>query len=199
MLKRIQWKYISALWPIQTRRLSSLISLVLVIPCKFSYVTLSSVSFPISPERKRRVSSRAPPRSDAAAPPTPASHSRPASLRQTLPHINGKAEHAVTAGRTRSSARFGTHSTDPPPSRASPPPVPTHSKGPESTTRTARAQNSQASPSVSKETESPNNADSGGRESRRKLRTPVKHTPGLWFIILSSVQLKRYSNCTARW
>ncbi|KAK3519346.1 hypothetical protein QTP70_024773 [Hemibagrus guttatus] len=131
-----------------------------------------------SPERKRRVSSRAPPRSDAAVPPTPASHSRSASLRQTLPHINGKADHTVTSGRTRSSTRFGTHSTDPPPTQTSPPPVPTQSKGPESTSRTARAQNSHASPSISKETESSNNTDSGGRESRRKLRTPVKHTPG---------------------
>lgn len=150
---------------------------------------LSPVSFPISPERKRRVSSRAPLRSDAAAaaaaPSTPASHSRPASLRQTLPHINGKAEHTVTSGRTRSSTRFGTHSTDPLPAQSSPPTLPSHSKGPESTSRTARAQNSQSSPSTSKETESLNSADSAGRESRRKLRTPVKHTPGLWFIILS--------------
>lgn len=151
---------------------------------------LTSVSFPISPERKRRVSSRAPPRSDAAVPPTPASHSRPASLRQTLPHINGKAEHTTTSGRTRSSTRFGTHSTDPPPTQTSPPPVPTQSKGPESTSRTARAQNSHASPSISKETESSSNTDSGGRESRRKLRTPVKHTPGLWFIIRSIVHMK---------
>lgn len=140
---------------------------------------LTSVSFPISPERKRRVSSRAPPRSDAAAPPTPAGHSRTASLRQTLPHVNGKAEQTVTSGRTRSSARFGAHSTDPPPTQTAPPPVPTHSKGPEATSRTARAQNSHTPPSISKETESSNNTDSGGRESRRKLRTPVKHTPGL--------------------
>lgn len=159
--------------------ISSVIFYVPVIASQFSSVMLSSVSFPISPERKRRVSSRVPPRSDAAAPPTPATHSRPASLRQTVPHINGKAEHTVTTGRTRSSARFGTHSADPPPSQTSPPTVPTHSKGPESTSRTARAQNSQASPGVSKETESSNNSDSGVRESRRKLRTPVKHTPGL--------------------
>lgn len=158
--------------------LSSVISHKLVICCKFCLAMLSSVSFSISPERKRRVSSRAPPRSDAAAPPIPASHSRPASLRQTLPHINGKVEHTVTTGRTRSSTRFGTHSTDPPLSQSSPPPVPTHSKGPEPTSRTARSHNSQASPSISKETESSNSVDSGGRESRRKLRTPVKHTPG---------------------
>ncbi|XP_036446662.1 PH-interacting protein isoform X3 [Colossoma macropomum] len=138
-----------------------------------------------SPERKRRVSSRAPPRSEAAAPPTPAGPSRPPFLRQTLPHINGKAEPAVAAGRTRSSARSGTHSTDPPPSQSSPPPVPTHSKGAEHSSKNLRAQNSHSTPSISRETESSAVAHSnggggggGGRESRRKLRTPVKHTPG---------------------
>ncbi|KAL7865002.1 hypothetical protein AOLI_G00164220 [Acnodon oligacanthus] len=139
-----------------------------------------------SPERKRRVSSRAPPRSEAAAaPPTPAGPSRPPFLRQTLPHINGKAEPAVAAGRTRSSARSGTHSTDPPPSQSSPPPVPTHSKGAEPSSKNLRAQNSHSTPSISRETESSTVAHSnggggggGGRESRRKLRTPVKHTPG---------------------
>ncbi|KAL6483079.1 hypothetical protein MHYP_G00079510 [Metynnis hypsauchen] len=138
-----------------------------------------------SPERKRRVSSRAPPRSEAAVPPTPAGPSRPPFLRQTLPHINGKAEPVVAAGRTRSSARSGTHSTDPPPSQASPPPAPTHSKGAEPSSKNLRAQNSHSTPSISRETESSAVAHSngggvggGGRESKRKLRTPVKHTPG---------------------
>ncbi|KAI4900691.1 hypothetical protein NFI96_033776, partial [Prochilodus magdalenae] len=136
-----------------------------------------------SPERKRRVSSRAPPRSETTAPPTPAGPSRPSFLRQTLPHINGKAEPAVAAGRTRSSARSGTQSTDPPPSQSSPPPVPTHSKGAEPASKNLRAQNSHSTPSISRETEnsavSQSNGGGGvGRESRRKLRTPVKHTPG---------------------
>ncbi|XP_076874728.1 PH-interacting protein isoform X2 [Brachyhypopomus gauderio] len=137
-----------------------------------------------SPERKRRVSSRAPPRTDTAAPVTPvtpATPSRPPFLRQTLPHINGKAEPSVAAGRTRSSARFGTQATDPPPTQPTPPPVPAHSKGVESSSRTLRAQNSHPTPSISKETENssvPHNNEGGGRESRRKLRTPIKHTPG---------------------
>uniref|UniRef100_A0A3B4EIK5 PH-interacting protein n=1 Tax=Pygocentrus nattereri TaxID=42514 RepID=A0A3B4EIK5_PYGNA len=140
-----------------------------------------------SPERKRRVSSRAPPRSEAAVPPTPAGPSRPPFLRQTLPHINGKPEPVVATGRTRSSARSGTHSTDPPPSQSSPPPAPTHSKGAEPSSKNLRAQNSHSTPSISRETESSAVAHSnggggggggGGRESRRKLRTPVKHTPG---------------------
>ncbi|XP_072553595.1 PH-interacting protein isoform X2 [Salminus brasiliensis] len=134
-----------------------------------------------SPERKRRVSSRAPPRSDTAAPPTPAGPSRPPFLRQTLPHINGKVEPAVAAGRTRSSARSGTHSTDPPPPKTSPPPAPAQSKGAEPSSKNLRAHNSHSTPSISRETEGSAVAhgnEGGGRESRRKLRTPVKHTPG---------------------
>ncbi|XP_066526500.1 PH-interacting protein isoform X2 [Hoplias malabaricus] len=143
-----------------------------------------------SPERKRRVSSRVPPRSETAAPPTPAGPSRPPFLRQTLPHINGKAEPAVAAGRTRSSARSANNSTDPPPSQSAAPPAPAQSKGAEpssssssssSSSKSLRAQNSHSTPSISRETESATVAHSnggGGRESRRKLRTPVKHTPG---------------------
>ncbi|XP_062870970.1 PH-interacting protein [Trichomycterus rosablanca] len=131
-----------------------------------------------SPERKRRVSSRTPHRPETAAPPTPASHPRPSFLRQTLPHINGKAEPPAGAGRTRSSARIGTHSTDPPVSQSAPPPVPTHSKGPEVSSRILRAQNSHTPPSSSKETKSHAATESRGRESRRKLQTPVKHIPG---------------------
>uniref|UniRef100_A0A4W4HN26 PH-interacting protein n=1 Tax=Electrophorus electricus TaxID=8005 RepID=A0A4W4HN26_ELEEL len=134
-----------------------------------------------SPERKRRVSSRAPPSTDPAAPPTPAGPSRPPFLRQTLPHINGKAEPSVATGRTRSSARFGTQPTDPPPPQSSLSPVPTHSKGVEPSSRILRAQNSHPTPSISKETENStvsHGNDGGGRESRRKLRSPIKHTSG---------------------
>ncbi|KAG9269785.1 PH-interacting protein isoform X2 [Astyanax mexicanus] len=134
-----------------------------------------------SPERKRRVSSRAPPRSDTAAPPTPAGPSRPHFLRQTLPHINGKVEPTAAAGRTRSSARSGTHSTDPPPPQTAPPPAPASSKGTEPSSKNLRAHNSHSTPSISRETEGSavaHSNESGGRESRRKLRTPVKHTPG---------------------
>ncbi|XP_016299901.1 PH-interacting protein-like, partial [Sinocyclocheilus anshuiensis] len=133
-----------------------------------------------SPERKRRVSSRAPPRSDNAAPPTPAGPSRAASLRQTHRQINGKAEPPVVPGRTRSSARFGTQLTDAPSTQSAPPPPPSHSKTAEPSSRVLRTQNSH-SIGASRETESsavPHTNEGGSRESRRKLRTPVKLTPG---------------------
>uniref|UniRef100_A0A671LDJ0 PH-interacting protein-like n=1 Tax=Sinocyclocheilus anshuiensis TaxID=1608454 RepID=A0A671LDJ0_9TELE len=132
-----------------------------------------------SPERKRRVSSRAPPRSDNAAPPTPAGPSRAASLRQTHRQINGKAEPPVVPGRTRSSARFGTQLTDAPSTQSAPPPPPSHSKTAEPSSRVLRTQNSH-SIGASRETESsavPHTNEGGSRESRRKLRTPVKLTP----------------------
>uniref|UniRef100_A0A8C1QBR1 PH-interacting protein n=1 Tax=Cyprinus carpio TaxID=7962 RepID=A0A8C1QBR1_CYPCA len=134
-----------------------------------------------SPERKRRVSSRAPPRSDNAAPPTPAGPSRAPSLRQTHPQINGKTEPPVVPGRTRSSARFGTQLTDAPSTLSAPPPPPSHSKTAEPSSRVLRTQNSH-SIGASRETESsavPHTNECGARESRRKLRTPVKLTPGL--------------------
>uniref|UniRef100_A0A671LG55 PH-interacting protein-like n=1 Tax=Sinocyclocheilus anshuiensis TaxID=1608454 RepID=A0A671LG55_9TELE len=134
-----------------------------------------------SPERKRRVSSRAPPRSDNAAPPTPAGPSRAASLRQTHRQINGKAEPPVVPGRTRSSARFGTQLTDAPSTQSAPPPPPSHSKTAEPSSRVLRTQNSH-SIGASRETESsavPHTNEGGSRESRRKLRTPVKLTPAV--------------------
>uniref|UniRef100_A0A9J7XVU1 PH-interacting protein n=1 Tax=Cyprinus carpio carpio TaxID=630221 RepID=A0A9J7XVU1_CYPCA len=132
-----------------------------------------------SPERKRRVSSRAPPRSNNAAPPTPAGPSRAPSLRQTHPQINGKAESPAVPGRTRSSARFGTQLADAPSTQSAPPPPPTHSKTAEPSSRVLRTQNSH-SIGVSRETKSsavPHTNEGGARESRRKLRTPVKLTP----------------------
>ncbi|KAL0157969.1 hypothetical protein M9458_046045, partial [Cirrhinus mrigala] len=128
----------------------------------------------------RRVSSRVPPRSDNAAPPTPAGPSRAPSSRQTHPQVNGKAEPPVVPGRTRSSARFGTQPTDAPSTQSAPPPPPTHSKTAEPSSRVLRTQNSH-SIGVSRETESsavPHTTEGGARESRRKLRTPVKLTPG---------------------
>uniref|UniRef100_A0A8C2B626 PH-interacting protein n=1 Tax=Cyprinus carpio TaxID=7962 RepID=A0A8C2B626_CYPCA len=133
-----------------------------------------------SPERKRRVSSRAPPRSNNAAPPTPAGPSRAPSLRQTHPQINGKAESPAVPGRTRSSARFGTQLADAPSTQSAPPPPPTHSKTAEPSSRVLRTQNSH-SIGVSREAKSsavPHTNEGGARESRRKLRTPVKLTPG---------------------
>lgn len=131
-----------------------------------------------SPERKRRVSSRVPPQSDNATPPTPAGPSRPPSLRQTLPQINGKAEPPVAPGRTRSSARFGPQIAEPPAAQPAPPP-PVHSKATEPSSRVLRAQNSH-SINASREPETSSHSTEGGaRESRRKLRTPVKLTPGM--------------------
>uniref|UniRef100_A0A8C2B1Z6 PH-interacting protein n=1 Tax=Cyprinus carpio TaxID=7962 RepID=A0A8C2B1Z6_CYPCA len=131
-------------------------------------------------KRKRRVSSRAPPRSNNAAPPTPAGPSRAPSLRQTHPQINGKAESPAVPGRTRSSARFGTQLADAPSTQSAPPPPPTHSKTAEPSSRVLRTQNSH-SIGVSREAKSsavPHTNEGGARESRRKLRTPVKLTPG---------------------
>lgn len=128
-----------------------------------------------SPERKRRVSSRAPPRLDSAAPPTPAGPSRAPSLRQTHPQINGKAETPVVPGRTRSSARFGSPITDVAPAQSAPPPLVESSSS-----RVLRTQNPHST-AVSRENESsavPPSNGGGARESRRKLRTPVKLTPG---------------------
>uniref|UniRef100_A0A8C2DPY6 PH-interacting protein n=1 Tax=Cyprinus carpio TaxID=7962 RepID=A0A8C2DPY6_CYPCA len=133
-----------------------------------------------SPERKRRVSSRAPPRSNNAAPPTPAGPSRAPSLRQIHPQINGKAESPAVPGRTRSSARFGTQLADAPSTQSAPPPPPTHSKTAEPSSRVLRTQNSH-SIGVSRENKSSavsHTNEGGARESRRKLRTPVKLTPG---------------------
>ncbi|XP_030641693.1 PH-interacting protein [Chanos chanos] len=136
-----------------------------------------------SPERKRRVTSRPTPSTDVAAAPTPSAASRPPSLRQNLPHVNGKAEPAAATVRTRSSARFGSQPSDPPPSPPAPPPAPTHSKSvAEPSSRTLRAQNSHTPPGISKETEnasvSPGNEGGLRERARRKLRTPVRHTPG---------------------
>uniref|UniRef100_A0A9J7YN71 Pleckstrin homology domain interacting protein n=1 Tax=Cyprinus carpio carpio TaxID=630221 RepID=A0A9J7YN71_CYPCA len=65
-------------------------------------------------------------------------------------------------------------------SRIAPPPPPTHSKTAEPSSRVLRTQNSH-SIGVSRETKSsavPHTNEGGARESRRKLRTPVKLTPG---------------------
>uniref|UniRef100_A0A672N5S1 Pleckstrin homology domain interacting protein n=1 Tax=Sinocyclocheilus grahami TaxID=75366 RepID=A0A672N5S1_SINGR len=62
----------------------------------------------------------------------------------------------------------------------SPPPPPSHSKTAEPSSRVLRTQNSH-SIGASRETESsavPHTNEGGSKESRRKLRTPVKLTPG---------------------
>ncbi|KAM3861557.1 LOW QUALITY PROTEIN: PH-interacting protein [Diretmus argenteus] len=132
-----------------------------------------------SPDRKKRVSSRASAKRD----PSPAP-SRPASLRQNLPLkqppqlVNGKAE-APAAGRTRSAARHSMHS--PPSSSSSHAPANNTQSTIEPPTRSLRAHNSVSAstpPAGEKSTHSPTVQSSGGGGStRRKLRTPVRHTP----------------------
>ncbi|KAF7664608.1 hypothetical protein LDENG_00171740 [Lucifuga dentata] len=130
-----------------------------------------------SPERKRRVSSRA----TAKREPSPAP-SRPASLRQNIPlkqppqMVNGKAD-TPAAGRTRSAARHSAHT--PPSSSSSHNPTSTTQSPPEST-RSLRAQNSVSAltPSAGEKSVLSPAADSNsGGSTRRKLRTPVRHTP----------------------
>uniref|UniRef100_A0A3Q3KDX8 PH-interacting protein n=1 Tax=Monopterus albus TaxID=43700 RepID=A0A3Q3KDX8_MONAL len=129
-----------------------------------------------SPERKRRVSSRV----TAKREPSPAP-SRSSSLRQSVPLkqlpqlVNGKAD-TPTAGRTRSAARHSAHS---PPSSSSS--HNTASNTPSTSTRLLRAHNSVSAstpPASEKVTPTPVTESSIGGSTRRKLRTPVRHTPG---------------------
>uniref|UniRef100_A0A8C9XPR0 PH-interacting protein n=1 Tax=Sander lucioperca TaxID=283035 RepID=A0A8C9XPR0_SANLU len=124
-----------------------------------------------SPERKRRVSSRGTGKKEPSPPP-----SRASSLRQSIPVkqppqlVNGKADTAA-AGRTRSAARHSTHS---PPSSSS-----SHNAG--KSTRSLRAHNSVSASTTAapqRVTPSPAADSNSGGSTRRKLRTPVRLTPG---------------------
>uniref|UniRef100_A0A667YZG0 PH-interacting protein n=1 Tax=Myripristis murdjan TaxID=586833 RepID=A0A667YZG0_9TELE len=125
-----------------------------------------------SPERKRRVSSRVTGKRE----PSPAP-SRPASLRQNLPPkqapqlVNGKAD-TPAAGRTRSAARHSTHS--PPSSSTSHTP----SKPPARSLRAHNSVSAPVPPAGEKSTPCPATESSSVGSTRRKLRTPVRHTPG---------------------
>uniref|UniRef100_A0AAQ6APR3 PH-interacting protein n=1 Tax=Amphiprion ocellaris TaxID=80972 RepID=A0AAQ6APR3_AMPOC len=130
-----------------------------------------------SPERKRRVSSRVTAKKEPSPPP-----SRPPSLRQSVPPkqppqlVNGKAD-APTPGRTRSGARHSTHS---PPSSSSSQSITNNTLSTAESTRSLRTHNSvsaSAPPAPEKVTLSQPTEFSGG-STRRKLRTPVRHTPG---------------------
>lgn len=125
-----------------------------------------------SPERKRRVSSRVVAKREPSPP-----HTRPPFLRQNiLPKqppvlVNGKTD-TPTPGRTRSSARHPVNS---------PPPANNATNNTQSTpesTRSTRAHNSStaSTPAATDKTASPPAENSGG-STRRKLRTPVRHTP----------------------
>ncbi|KAL0967139.1 hypothetical protein UPYG_G00248290 [Umbra pygmaea] len=123
-----------------------------------------------SPERKRRVSSRGVSRPDSSAPPlsVAASHLRPPSLRQNLPVrqplplVNGRTE-TQSPGRTRST-RTHTASVD------------TQSPAVGSSCRSLRG-HPVSSPSVDECPRRSPLTDGGGGSMRRKLRTPVRHTP----------------------
>ncbi|XP_029318564.1 PH-interacting protein isoform X2 [Cottoperca gobio] len=128
-----------------------------------------------SPERKRRVSSRVTGKKEPSPPP-----SRTSSLRQSIPVkqppqlVNGKAD-TPAAGRTRSAARHSTHS----PLSSQNATSSTHSAA--ESTRSLRAHNSVSASTPSapeKVTPSPSAEGSSGGSTRRKLRTPVRHTPG---------------------
>ncbi|CAG5928273.1 unnamed protein product [Menidia menidia] len=127
-----------------------------------------------SPERKRRVSSRVTGRREPSpAPP------RPSSLRQNVPlkpppqMVNGKAD-APAAGRTRSAARHFTLSSPSSNNAAN------NSASPADSSRSLRAHNSVSAatpPTAEKLSPSPP-ADGNSGSTRRKLRMPVRHTPG---------------------
>ncbi|XP_028461068.1 PH-interacting protein isoform X3 [Perca flavescens] len=131
-----------------------------------------------SPERKRRVSSRGTGKKEPS-PPT----SRASSLRQSVPVkqppqlVNGKADTAA-AGRTRSAARHSTHS---PPSSSSSHNAGSSTQSTAESTRSLRAHNSVSASTTAapqRVTPSPAADSNSGGSTRRKLRTPVRLTPG---------------------
>ncbi|XP_041660901.1 PH-interacting protein [Cheilinus undulatus] len=131
-----------------------------------------------SPERKRRVSSRVTGKREPSPPPP----SRPPSLRQSVPPkqppqlVNGRAD-TPAAARTRSSARFS--SPAPASSSSSSYNTANNTPNPAESSRSLRAHNSvSAPPAPEKVTPSPATESSSGGSTRRKLRTPVRHTPG---------------------
>ncbi|KAA8583345.1 hypothetical protein FQN60_015891 [Etheostoma spectabile] len=131
-----------------------------------------------SPERKRRVSSRGTGKKEPSPPP-----SRASSLRQSVPVkqppqlVNGKADTAA-AGRTRSAARHSTHS---PPSSSSSHNAGGSTQSTAESTRSLRAHNSVSASTTAapqRVTPSPAADSNSGGSTRRKLRTPVRLTPG---------------------
>ncbi|XP_072218482.1 PH-interacting protein isoform X1 [Leuresthes tenuis] len=127
-----------------------------------------------SPERKRRVSSRVTGKRE----PSPAP-SRPSSLRQSAPLkqppqlVNGRAD-APAPGRTRSAARYNTHSA---PSSNN---VTNSTPSTAESSRSLRAHNSApaAAPPAAEKVTASQSTESNSGSTRRKLRTPVRLTPG---------------------
>ncbi|XP_056150331.1 PH-interacting protein [Lampris incognitus] len=128
-----------------------------------------------SPERKRRVSSRVSGRREPSpAPPRSASLRQNVPLKQPPQLLNGKADTQAT-GRTRSGARHSTHS---PPSSSHTPAGAAQSTS-EPPTRSLRTHNSVSTltpPTSERPTLPPAAESSSGGSTRRKLRTPVRHT-----------------------
>ncbi|XP_076016231.1 PH-interacting protein isoform X2 [Genypterus blacodes] len=126
-----------------------------------------------SPERKRRVSSR----TTGKREPSPAP-SRPPSLRQSAPVkqapqlVNGKADTPAT-GRTRSAARHSAHSLH---SSSSSHNTASSAQSPPESTRSLRAHTSASSSSPSAGEKATLADGNSGGSTRRKLRTPVRHT-----------------------
>lgn len=160
--------------------------------------------FSSSPERKRRVSSRVTGKREPSPAPARLSslrHSTP--LKQPPQLLNGKTD-ASAAGRTRSAARHSAHSppasssaahtTSNAPSTAGETTVTrrtdvsrvtnVHETFPCSSSessRSLRGHNSVSSstpPAAERMTPSPAVESVSGGSTRRKLRTPVRHTPG---------------------
>ncbi|XP_011615359.1 PH-interacting protein [Takifugu rubripes] len=129
-----------------------------------------------SPERKRRMSSRVMTKRE----PSPAP-SRPPSLRQSIPTkqaptlVNGKAE-TPAGGRTRSAARNSVHT---PPAASSSHSAASNTQNTADSPRLLRGHSSSSTPPVSdKVTPSPPLESNNGGSTRRKLKPPVRHTPG---------------------
>ncbi|XP_066556404.1 PH-interacting protein isoform X2 [Amia ocellicauda] len=171
--------------------------------------TSPSSSAASSPERKRRAVRAAPKPEPYAASPSPGP-SRPASLRQIVPHINGRTVDVQPVVRTRSTTRFGNLAATEPPSTSSgataaSPSRPAHRKPViENTNKHLKAHNSVSTPSVSSETDngrSSSVAESAAKKKvKRKFKAPVEpqlvnsqHTPAPQ----NSVQVNGHSGHSA--
>ncbi|XP_015203672.1 PH-interacting protein isoform X1 [Lepisosteus oculatus] len=148
--------------------------------------TSPSSSAASSPERKRR-SVKAPLKPEPCAVSPSPGPSRPATLRQTVPHVNGRAVDSPAVVRTRSTTRFGNHSGVEPPSTSSgaksaSPSLPANRKPvTESPSRHLKVHNSASTPSFSSDTDNGRSSSvaetSGKKKVKRKQKSSVEHQP----------------------
>ncbi|XP_061602982.1 LOW QUALITY PROTEIN: PH-interacting protein-like [Cololabis saira] len=126
-----------------------------------------------SPERKRRVSSRVNGKREPSPPPSRPSLRQSVPLKQPPQLVNGKAD-TPALGRTRSAARHHSHSS--PSSTTITNSVPTTAES----SRSLRAHNSvpASAPPVPEKVTPTKPTEGGSGSTRRKLRTPVRLTPG---------------------